>query len=81
MRKNMWHLPFWVTSFNIIFRSIHLLEIFMISFFFAGKSYTNLYMCNNYIIHSFVEGHLHCFPFLSTMDMEAVNIVEQGSVE
>jgi hypothetical protein len=46
VRENMWHLSFWIwlTSLNIIFRSIHLPANDKFSFFFRARWYSIMYV-------------------------------------
>ena len=56
-------------------RSIHLTTSNSISFLFMAEYYSIVYMCNIFIIHSSVDGHLDCFRVLGIVNSAAMNIV------
>lgn len=61
----MWNLSFgvWVTSLSIFSSSFVYLQMSQLFFFFITEQYSIVRMCDLFIIHSAVEGHLGCLHF------------------
>ena len=76
MCVRIWYLSFffWLTSLCIIdSRFIHLIRTDSNAFLFTAEYYSIVYMYHNFFIHSSVDGHLHCFHVLASVNCAAMN--------